>query len=426
MTDETTDPADGSAASSSGTTDPSQSGADPSQSGADAPQSNTTYYYPPNEKPTLPYIVSVTPPPADSGTVIYHQGSATGPVLGQDDLVTTGTGTINLDLSNYHASTDSPIFLELVFKKQGHDDQDALRAVPLADPAPATLQVPATANPGDQVQFQVTAWNAIVYDTQGTGTPTAESDASRISSDVTAQVNWTVQGTALQDQGPQISYTVPTDASGTLAVAAFLPQSQNFPATANLQVAGGLSYGIPSDCFDDQSRFEIRSSDGTVAQSFNFSDVDGSSGYRVFKFNGAQQGTLYTGVVVSGQDEHPMFKDGDISKFLDPNDPYSILPPAEDESEEMPEGDDVQPDPDYTLEIPVIVLPDGTFVPRTSSGDPSQAQTSDPATQTSDPAQTQPSDPGSTASDPGTTPSDPGTASGDPAAASGQSPAPSS
>jgi hypothetical protein len=197
------------------------------------------YYYPPDEKPTFDYVVKVTPqPPADSGCVNFHQGSETGTVLDtKNDVSTSGTGRLTVDLSSRVASTDSPLFVEFVFTKDGHEDQSASRAIALADPAPAAISVdPATPKPGDQVALKVTDWNAIVYDTQGTGTAGSESDASRISTNDTGAVKWKVGGNDVSDQGAEISYTVPSDASADLDVEAFLDRTQAFPAKATIQL----------------------------------------------------------------------------------------------------------------------------------------------------------------------------------------------
>jgi hypothetical protein len=199
------------------------------------PPPDHTYYYV-TEKPALAYVVTSNPPPADSGTAFCHKGSETGDVGQQADLVTQGTGTLNLDLSPFTPNTDSPIFLEFVYKKAGHDDQRAVRALSLADPAPAKLTVPKTAKPGDQIQFQVAGWNAVIYDTQGTGKPAAETDATRIPQATIDTLKWRANGSDLGDQGQQITYTVPDDCPSPLAVEAYLPQSSDWKATGAVQI----------------------------------------------------------------------------------------------------------------------------------------------------------------------------------------------
>ena len=220
---------------------------DPVTSGiltAGPPAPGPDYYYPPDEKPSFDYVVAVCPaPPADSGECNYHQGSESGTILKTDSLVTQGTGTLQVDLSTFHASSDSPLFLEFDFSKDGHENQGSVRAVALADPAPATIDVPADAKPGDTIQLQVTAWNAVVYDTPGTGTPKPESDATRISSDTQAAVKWKIGGNDVPDTGAQISYTIPSDATASIDVQAYLDVSSSFPAQGSIALGAGAAAG---------------------------------------------------------------------------------------------------------------------------------------------------------------------------------------
>src|SRR5262249_9280680 len=58
----------------------------------------------------------------------------------------------------------------------------------------------------------------------------------RISSESKAAVKWRVGGTPIDNTGEEVDYTIPTSATGTLAVEAFVEASADAPAKGTIEV----------------------------------------------------------------------------------------------------------------------------------------------------------------------------------------------
>ncbi|HZV01682.1 MAG TPA: hypothetical protein VFF73_33535 [Planctomycetota bacterium] len=277
------------------------------------------YYYL-HEPAVISYTLSITPePPADSATVNVHQGSQGGPVKETQQLDQNGNGSLTLDLNNYTVD-DSPLFLEFVAQK-GDQSTTAWQAVSLAEGVPATVNVPASANGGDQIQLQVGSWQANYYDNPG-GQPsgnTPEQDLSRIPDADKQQVTWRVNGTDLDTKGDQVTYTVDAGAAGqTLQVEAYIGTPSGV-AVGTIQVAQATSnewvllLHLDGQTPNPQDQFILTSDDGSINQTKVVAtdnvDPDPNDGIVEFHFTGLDPSKSYSlQVVEPGIDPYYLFQ----------------------------------------------------------------------------------------------------------------------
>ncbi len=189
------------------------------------------YYYPPHEKATFEYTVSVSPPPADSAVAHFHRQSPTGKVFKTEPLNVCGTATLTVTMTDFDVRRDSPVFIDFVFEKKhkkiGTPRQAQTHALPLAEPEPALIKGP-NPYPGEEITLEIEEWGAVSYDRPGRPTFFREENPARIPADVKKQVRWVIDGVEQPTKGESIKWKPTDDQAGKdVPVEAFIKTKAN-------------------------------------------------------------------------------------------------------------------------------------------------------------------------------------------------------